>query len=572
MIKMGLMPYHGVSIIGFNSPEWLMAYVGCIKAGGIAVGVYATNNSDACHFIADNSRTQLFFCENDKQLSKIKEIKERLPNLKAIVKYLPDSLEPLSDEMKQDGVMTWEEFLELGKDVPDDEVSLRVNEQKPNKCASLIYTSGTTGPPKGVMLSNDNLVWMGRRLADTYNATFVDYHISYLPLSHIAGQMVDIVIPAINGSLVYFAQPDAIRGTLKDTILEVRPTIFFAVPRIWEKFRDAIEGELSKTTGLKLHILSFAKSIGRKAQDSRVHGQPGPFGYWLADRLVFKSLRDKMGLDNCRVMSSAAAPLPSAVTEFFANFDIPIHQVYGMSECSGVSTVNVDSSFIPGSVGKAMDGLEVMIDQPDKDGNGEICFRGRHVFMGYLYQDQKTADTIDDQGWLHSGDIGKIDDKGFFYITGRLKELIITKGGENIAPIPIEEAMKENIKLISNVMVIGDDKRFLTMVVTLRCVMVDGLVPSDELDGIAMKVINEIGSNVTTVTEAREDPIVLEYIRQGMEKANELAISRAAKVQKFAILPTEFSIGGGEMTPTLKLKRSVVAEKYQDIINDLYTE
>ncbi|XP_019854410.1 PREDICTED: long-chain-fatty-acid--CoA ligase ACSBG2-like [Amphimedon queenslandica] len=572
MIRLGLEQHYGVGIIGFNSPEWLLSYMGCILAGGIATGIYTTNTKEACHYIADNSRAQIFICEDKKQLTKLLQVRDRLPHLKVIVKYIPESIEPLDPEMKESGVMTWDEFMEKGQGIPDYELSWRMDHQKPGHCASLIYTSGTTGPPKGVMLSHDNIVWSSTILAKSYDATEVESHISYLPLSHIAGQVVDIVTPALIGSCVWFAQPDALKGSLKQTILDVHPTFFFAVPRVWEKFKDALEIELAKASGIKAAIINASRNVGRKTQANRLQGQSVAWGYWLAQKTCFNSLRDKLGLDRCRLTVSAAAPLPMAITEFFGDFDIPVFQAYGMSETTGVSCLNCQGSYKPGAAGRSLIGIEIKIDKPDSEGDGEICFRGRHVFMGYLYQAEKTAECVDEDGWLHSGDIGRIDDDGFYYITGRLKEIIITKGGENVAPVPIEQNMKEKIRIISNVMIVGDERHYLTMLVTIRCVLLDGRQPTDDMDSIAKQVAYEIGSSATTVSEAMNDDVIKRYIQQGMEQANEQAISRAAKVQKFAILPLDFSVDGGELTPTFKLKRKFVTEKYRDIIDQLYSE
>uniref|UniRef100_A0A1X7TGT8 long-chain-fatty-acid--CoA ligase n=2 Tax=Amphimedon queenslandica TaxID=400682 RepID=A0A1X7TGT8_AMPQE len=244
-----------------------------------------------------------------------------------------------------------------------------------------------------------------------------------------------------------------------------------------------------------------------------------------------------------------------------------------MSETSSVATVNTLDNYKPTSVGRALNGVEVKIFEPDPETeDGEICFRGRNIFMGYLDNEEKTKEAIDDEGWLHSGDIGRVDEEGFYYITGRKKELIITKGGENIAPVPIEDCIKEEVPIISNVMLVGDDKKYLTMLVTLRVKVDENQSPTDNLTDSVVALLSQHNSQSTTVTEAKDDDIVKQLIQEGMERANEKAISRAARIQKFTILPVEFSIEGNELTSTMKLKRSVTAQKYKDEIDKMYPE
>ncbi|XP_019853807.1 PREDICTED: long-chain-fatty-acid--CoA ligase ACSBG2-like [Amphimedon queenslandica] len=476
--------------------------------------------------------------------------------------------------MREKGVIAWEEFMELGKDVKDDVLSDRVSAIKPGHCATLVYTSGTTGPPKGVMLSHDNIIFVSKGMNRNFNITPEDRIVSFLPLSHIAGLMSDVINPAISGTLVCFAQPDALKGTLRDTLLEIHPTIVIAVPRVWEKFKEAIDAQFDLVRGFKKYILKKSMRVGRRRQENRVRGRASSvLGYRVANRLVFKNLREKLGLDQCRLCVSGAAPLPKSVIDFYAGFDIALLQVYGMSETSAVVTINTPDNYKPISVGRALNGVELKIFDPDPEtGDGEICFRGRNIFMGYLDNEEKTKEALDDEGWLHSGDIGRVDGDGFYYITGRKKELIITKGGENIAPVPIEDCIKEEVPIISNVMLVGDDRKYLTMLVTLRVKFDENLAPTDELSLLVVNMLSQFNSQSTTVTEAKDDDIVKQLIQEGMERANERAISRAARVQKFTILPAEFSIEGNELTSTMKLKRSVTAKKYKDEIDKMYPE
>lgn len=282
----------------------------------------------------------------------------------------------------------------------------------------------------------------------------------------------------------------------------------------------------------------------------------------------FKKVRLALGLDRCRFCFTGAAPIQMETLNFFGALGIPVDEVYGMSECAGPTTLGVPTARKFGSCGKIMPGCEIKLEHQegrDKEGEGEICYRGRHIMMGYMNNPEKTRETIDADGWLHSGDVGRMDEDGFYYITGRIKELIITAGGENIAPVPIENALKEALPAISNCMMVGDKKKYNVMLVTLKTTALSDGTFTNTLAAEAALV-----SAAKTIQEAKDDESWVEYLENGRSYANDKAVSRASKVQKIAILPTEFSIEGGELGPTLKLKRHKVMEKYQDIIDALY--
>jgi len=293
--------------------------------------------------------------------------------------------------------------------------------------------------------------------------------------------------------------------------------------------------------------------------------------------LVFEKVKEALGLDRVKFCATAAAPIARETLDYFMSLYIPILEIYGMSECTGPQTVNRPGKHKTGSAGPAMPGTELKIADPDKDGNGEICYRGRHIFMGYMHNDKATAETIDDDGWLHSGDVGKVDAEGFLYITGRIKELIITAGGENIPPVLIEDEIKKELPdVLANVMAVGDRKKFLSAVFTLKLAnnpnAAQGEYPfSNELAPEAIKALTKAGiEGVTTLEQARASEAVLKYLQTGLDRANKRAISNAQKIQKFFVAPQDFSIEGNELTPTLKLKRRIVVEKYKDDIEKMY--
>ncbi|XP_063003029.1 long-chain-fatty-acid--CoA ligase ACSBG2 isoform X2 [Elgaria multicarinata webbii] len=419
-LKLGLDRFHGVCILGFNSAEWFIADVGAIFAGGLAVGIYTTNSPEACQYVAENCGANIIVVENEKQLQKIQEIQGKLPLLKAIIMYGEEVKE------KKPNLYSWTEFMALGSTVSDDQLDKIIASQKPNQCCTLIYTSGTTGQPKGVMLSHDNITWTARAGGEYVNLSKAteqqEIVVSYLPLSHVAAQMIDIWLPVTFGIQTYFAQPDALKGTLVDTLKEVRPTAFMGVPRVWEKMQEKMKSAGAKSSALKRRIAAWAKMVGLETNLKLLNGSTDlPMNYRLARTLVFKKVRKALGLDRCTKCYTGAAPIMKDTLEYFLSLDIPIYELYGMSESTGPHTVSYKNAHRLTSCGKEITGCKTMLFKPDHEGIGEVCFAGRHVFMGYLNMEEKTKEAIDDEGWLHSGDLGKHDLDGFLYITGRIK-------------------------------------------------------------------------------------------------------------------------------------------------------
>lgn len=549
-IKLGLELAHGVCIIGFNSVEWFVANFGAIFAGGLSCGLYTTNSPEICQYIATDCKANVVVVENDMQLQKFLKIRGNLPHLKAIVQYKGTLTENYPN------VYEWEKFLCLGDDMDDQLVEDKIASQKPQDCASLIYTSGTTGEPKGVMLSHDNLTWTPKSLVETSHVLEPgkEVIVSYLPLSHIAAQIADIYTILILGGMTYFAQPDALKGTLGKSLLEVQSTLFVGVPRVWEKFYDSLKQKIP---------------AGSSAQPPSQEKK----------KAIEQMVRGGLGFTQMKFPVTAAAPIHKQIHLFFAALGIPLSEVWGMSETTGpgaMSTPIIPANYKIGSVGKSFNGTEIRLDHADPTtGEGEICLRGRNVMMGYLNKPEKTREAIDDEGWLHSGDLGMIDKDGCLFVTGRMKELIITSGGENIAPVPIEDRIKKNVPFLSNVTCIGDQRKFVSCLVTLQCVMDPNTgVPSDDLDPAAVKLISDLGSTATKVSQVIEthDKAVYAAIQQGIDRANEEAISNASKVQKFTLLKADYSLPGGELGPTLKLKRFFVMRKYSAEIDSMYKD
>lgn len=571
-IKVGLEMYHGVGIIGFNSAEWFISDLGAIFAGGLATGIYTTNSAEACQYVAHNARCNVIVVENDHQLQKILSVRNKLPYLKAIIQYRG------KPKNSHTGVYSWQDFLDLGKEVSDEELNDRIKKIAPNKCCTLIYTSGTTGDPKGVMLSHDNFVWTATMAGKQGRlAPASEELISYLPLSHVAAQILDIFIPLIYAGTVYFAQPDALKGSLVETMKDVKPTIFLGVPRVWEKMQERMVSASKTQWTFQRKIAQLAKWIGHWGNMNLMNGGVVPYGWTVANLLVFHKVRSALGFDRCKFCMTAAAPIMKDTLDFFMSLDLPLMEIYGMSESTGPHTLSFPWKYRTISAGVELDGCSTKIAELDDvdDEDGEVCLNGRNIFMGYLHKEDKTKETLDDGGWLRSGDIGRKDSDGFLYITGRIKELLITAGGENISPILIEDHVKQELPCLSNCMLIGDQRKFLSMLITIKT-EVEPITqePNDNLTPVAIDWCKSLGCSFTKLSELieRKDERVTAAIQKAIDTANAKAPSRAQVIQKWTILPKDFSIPGGELGPTLKLKRNIVCAMYHETIESFYKE
>lgn len=538
LMALGLEPGKGVSLIGFNCRQWLVGNAGAIFAGGVPVGIYTTSSPEQCEYVAGHADSNIAIVEDQDQLAKFLEIRDRLEDLKAIVL--------MNGSHDDEGVHSWAELLSKGDEVEESELEARIEAQKPEDLCTLIYTSGTTGDPKGVMLSHDNLTWTAESSASTLDMPDNPVFLSYLPLSHIAEQVVSIYIPMKVGGCTTFAES---MDKLGDNLREVRPSMFLGVPRVWEKIQAKMMDAAKDNSGLKKKIAGWARKVGAKAVVARERGEPPPLTYGLADKLVFSTVREKLGLDRSMFQVTSAAPIAKETLDFFASLGVLINEVYGMSECTGPATFSTPDRFRVGWVGFALPGAEVKVDH-----DGEICMRGRNVFQGYYKNPEATAEAIDDEGWLHSGDIG-VEEDGLFKITDRKKDLIITAGGENIAPQVIEGKLK-NIPWVSQAVVVGDRKKHLSALLTLD---------EDKFD----EILKQSGSTAELLDEAAEDDKVRDWLFQFVEEVNgELA--RVQQIKKIKILPRDLSIENGELTPTMKIKRRIIRDHYKDEIEAFY--
>jgi len=566
-IKLGLEERHTVCVQGFNSPEWFLSCQGAIHAGGICAGLYPTNNGETNKFILEDCMANILVVEDEKMAKSIEPYRNQLPHLKCIVVYDGKVSENSND------IISWQDLMRLGKEDKNDGPLLeRQRNMAINQCAVLVYTSGTTGNPKGVMLSHDNIIWTAEVackevLKLTYGNEVI---VSYLPLSHIAGQMMDIWVPIVNLSTVIFADKMALKGTLLATLQEARPTIFFGVPRVWEKIMEGMKSKGRATKGLKKKVAEACKKAGI---DHHLNNKDSVM-YTIGKKAVYCKVREALGLDRCTGFYSGAAPISGETIKYFLSLDIVVHELYGMSEVTGPQSLQSGPKTIVGSVGPTMPGCQTKLANKDIDQNGEICMKGRNLMMGYLNREDKTTEDIDQDGWLHSGDIGSIDATDFIFITGRIKELIITAGGENVAPIPVEEKIKQELPCLSNAILIGDKQKYLSCFLTVK-VIVDkdnNDMPTNVLTPETVEWCKSVGSNATKVTDILSGPdaAFLNAIQAGIDRANKAATSRASVVQKWTILPLDLSLPTGELGPTLKLKRFAFNKKYDHAIERLY--
>lgn len=541
LIALDLEPNQVVCILGFNRPEWVLMNLAAMASGGAAAGIYTTCSPPEVQYILHHAEAPVVLVENHDQWKKVEAELERLPNLKHVV--LMKGAEAVDHPM----VLTWEQFLEKGKAVEDKAIDERMDALEPDQLAVLIYTSGTTGPPKGVMLSHRNLTFTTTEAERVIGLTADDCNLSYLPLSHIAEQVFTVHGPCTVGNAVYFAESIE---KVPDNVKEVQPTVFFGVPRIWEKFYAGITAKLELAEGLKKKMVSWARTVGTQVSELRCKGEE-PSGllaiqYKLATKLIFSKLKPAIGLGRARICVSGAAPISREILEFFASLDIIVLEVYGQSEDCGPTSFNRPGKTKLGTVGPIFPGIEAKIAE-----DGEILVKGPNVFLGYYKEPEATAETLKD-GWLYSGDLGAIDRHGFLSITGRKKEIIVTAGGKNIAPKNIEGALK-NDSLISEAVVIGDRRKYLTVLVTLDEEVAKAQTKSDK------------------ASEWPADDEIQRAVQTAIDEVNK-DLAKVETVKKFTILPRQLTMEDGELTPTLKVKRKNVHKNWEREIEAMYVD
>jgi long-chain acyl-CoA synthetase len=559
LIALGLKNGDKMALLSGNRPSWHIADIGCMSIGAATAPIYITNSPDQVRHVISDSDSKVAVVENADQLEKVLKVREQLPALEKVVVF-----EGYQGDADKNFVMTWDDFLALGDTIEDSKYDEATRSVKPENLATFVYTSGTTGNPKGVMLTHGNIWW---------TATHSEQHIpigdaehgralSYLPLSHIAERMISHLLQIYYGTQTWFAES---LETLLPDLQACKPTYFFGVPRVWEKFYAGVTAKMAaadpndRKTKLAKKALDVGKQVtvleqeavdrGGKLADAKV-----PLGlklqHTVLDKLVLHKIRSAFGLEECRLALSAAAPLSPDLIWFFHSIGIKITEGYGQSEDNGPTSWNPPDAIKIGTVGTPLRGMEVKIAE-----DGEILARGGNVMAGYYKNDEATRETIDEDGWLHSGDVGELDEHNYLKITDRKKDLIITAGGKNIAPQEIENKLKSAHPLISQVVVIGDRRPFLSALITLDEEKLPSFAKEHGIEGGG----HEIANHERTLKE----------IEGAINEVNQ-SLAKVEGIKKFRILERDFLQEENEITPTMKVKRKQINQIYVDAIEDMY--
>ncbi len=550
LIALGLNIGDRVCILSENRLEWIYADFGIISAGGATTAIYPSNLVDEVEYIVNHSEARFIFVSNWAQLKKLDQRKERMPHLEKIIVF--DELENLPED-----AITFSQLRQLGREYASknpDELDKRVESLTPDHLLTLIYTSGTTGPPKGAMLTHGNIIWVYHAIEDVLegllSVDYSDIELSYLPYAHAYERIGGIYFGIFRGIKIAIAEGI---DKLTSNILETKPTILLGAPRVYEKIYSALIKRIEQGPALQKKLFWWAVGVGRKAVPYRINRQPMPLGlalkFYLAKFLVFRKIKARFG-GRIKFMVSAAAPISPEILEFFNALDILVLEGWGMTETSAPATINRPGKIKIGTVGLPLKGVEIKIAE-----DGEILIKGGNVFKGYFKDEEKTKEAFDEEGWFHTGDIGEMDEDGFLKITDRKKDIIITAGGKNIAPQNIENLMKTDM-YISEFICFGDKKKFLVGLATLD---EEAIKEWADSQGIKYKDFAELS----------QKPEVYKLIESRIAELNKQLPSYAT-IKRFKILPHQFTQEAGEVTPTLKLKRKVVYEKYKDLIESMY--
>jgi len=538
-----------VAIVGENKPEWLFSALGVMSLGATFVGVYTTNPSAECEYVVGHSESVVFFCEDEEQFDKALECRPRTPRLRKAIVWDMEGLRHFDDPL----LMSFDDLLELGTRTDADNPGLFeriIDEGKTEEIASIIYTSGTTGPPKGAMIAHENYLWIAKANLEITKMHVEDETISFLPLNHVYEQIFDLMMHLSVGHIVNFTEnTDTVMNDLRD----VSPTLFHAVPRIWEKYHSGIVLKMADATFLKRTIFGIAFKIGSAYNNCKLAKKPVPFylniAYGLAYFCVFWKLKERLGFDRVRLGFSGAAPISHEILKFFQSIGIPIREGYGLTETTGITHISDEEHFKLGTVGRALPGSEVMIAD-----DGEILIRHGGIFKGYFKEEAATAAALEGD-WFHTGDVGEIDSEGYLKITDRKKDLIITAGGKNVAPQYIENLLKFS-PYINDAVVIGDRRKFISALIVI-----------DEEN--VVKYAQDHKVQYTTFASLTRTEEVLKLIEDEITKVNK-QIARVENIRRFRLLDKKLYTEDGEVTPTMKVKRKAIAEQYKDLIEEMY--
>ncbi|WP_243020518.1 AMP-dependent synthetase/ligase [Simplicispira sedimenti] len=548
---LGLQRGQTASILANTVVEWVLADLAVLSCGAVSNGIYPTDAASQVQYLCEDSSTRILFAEDDEQLDKALEVREQLPLLQKIVVFDMKGLRDLDDP----DVISLDALRALGRqwlaEHPDC-VERSSAACQPEDLAILVYTSGTTGKPKGAMHSHRGLVYTARGFNTLVAQDENDERMCFLPLCHIAERMGGEYFALYTGSRLNFVENPE---TIPENVREIAPTVFTAVPRVWEKFYSGVMIALKESSALQRAAYAWSIGVGTTIADKVLAGQPVGAGlklrFALARWLALNNARKLIGIHRARFLVTGAAPISPELIKWYLALGVPMLEVWGMTETCGASTGVPATRIKPGSIGPAAAFNEVRLDPA----TGEILVRGPNVFMGYLNLPEKTAETIDQEGWLHTGDVGVVDEDGFFRITDRMKDIIITAGGKNITPSELENELKFS-PYITDAVVIGDKRAYLTVII---------MIDQENVEKFAQDADIPF-SNYASLTRA---PEVQELIQKEIDRVNQ-KFARVEQIKKFFLLDTQLTAEDEELTPTMKLKRKLVEKKYAAQIEAMY--
>jgi len=551
LMSLGFEPGQTASILSNTLIEWVLADLAVLSTGGVSNGIYPTDAASQVQYLCEDSRTTLLFVEDDEQLDKALEVRDQLPLLRKIVVFDMDGLREVDD----DGIISLKKLRALGRDyiaAHPQELLKRSRACKPEDLAILVYTSGTTGKPKGAMHNHHGLVYTVRGYNTLVAQDDTDERMCFLPLCHIAERMGGEYFALYTGSILNFVENPE---TVPENVREIAPTVFTAVPRVWEKFYSGVMIALKESGKLQQLAYSWGIGVGTQIADKVLAGEPVSTAlkvkFTIARWIALNNARKLIGIHRARFCVTGAAPISPELVKWYLALGVPMLEVWGMTETCGASTGVPALRMKPGSIGPAAGYNEVKID-PD---TGEIRVRGPNVFMGYLNQPEKTAETIDADGWLHTGDVGTMDADGYFKITDRMKDIIITAGGKNVTPSELENELKFS-PYVTDAVVIGDKRPYLTVII---------MIDQENVEKYAQD--NDVPfSNYASLTHATE---VQTLIQAEIDRVNK-KFARVEQIKKFFLLETQLSAEDEELSPTMKLKRKLVEKKYAPQIDAMY--
>ncbi len=548
---LGLQRGQTASILANTVVEWVLADLAVLSCGAVSNGIYPTDAASQVQYLCEDSSTRVLFAEDDEQLDKALEVREQLPLLQKIVVFDMKGLRDLDDP----DVMSLDALRALGRQwlaQHPDCVERSSAACQPEDLAILVYTSGTTGKPKGAMHSHRGLVYTARGFNTLVAQNENDERMCFLPLCHIAERMGGEYFALYTGSKLNFVENPE---TIPENVREIAPTVFTAVPRVWEKFYSGVMIALKESSTLQRAAYAWSIGVGTAIADKVLAGQPVGMGlklrFALARWLALNNARKLIGIHRARFLVTGAAPISPELIKWYLALGVPMLEVWGMTETCGASTGVPATRMKPGSIGPAATFNEVRLDPA----TGEILVRGPNVFMGYLNLPEKTAETIDKDGWLHTGDVGVVDGEGFFRITDRMKDIIITAGGKNITPSELENELKFS-PYITDAVVIGDKRAYLTVII---------MIDQENVEKFAQDADIPF-SNYASLTRA---PEVQELIQKEIDRVNQ-KFARVEQIKKFFLLDTQLTAEDEELTPTMKLKRKLVEKKYAAQIEAMY--